>query len=66
MEDVMTCLCGHQEWKLFGDRIRCAKCSRQYSFATEQKAADLMGMVNSKEESPEGCLEVDGGEREIR
>jgi len=38
MEEVFTCLCGHQTWDIYSDRIGCPACGREYAAGEHDKA----------------------------
>ena len=31
MEEVYTCKCGGQSWKIYSNRIKCTICGKEYS-----------------------------------
>jgi len=48
MEECCTCIsCKSQEWKIFKDRIECAKCGRETDFsAPDLHPKDLIHLTN--------------------
>jgi ribosomal protein L37E len=52
MEELATCICGHQEWNIYKDRCVCCDCGREHKFDSMQ-ATDILGEIKERNERGE-------------
>ena len=58
MDEIYTCICGGQTWKIIGAEIKCDKCGKEYTLMWE---VGIDGQIESSEEFNERIRQEEHG-----
>ena len=66
MEEVYTCICGGQAWVIYGDRLKCIECEKEYDIWEDLQLDDLIPPKIFNDSIKEYCKQInEGGDDEL-